>query len=84
MDSRPSGVFLELVERDETREVASAKAVIWNPGSILTRFSRHTGQELAAGMQVLVQARVEVQELKRYSCRSASIGSICAARRAGK
>ena len=62
VDSRPSGVFLELVERDETREVASAKAAIWNPGPMLARFSRHTGQDLAAGLQVLVQARVEVQD----------------------
>ena len=60
VDSRPSGVFLELVERDETREVASAKAAIWNPGPLLARFRQQTGQDLAAGLQVLVQARVEV------------------------
>lgn len=62
VDSRPSGVFLELVECDETREVASAKAAIWNPGAMLARFRQQTGQELAAGLQVLVQARVEVQD----------------------
>ena len=62
VDRRPSGLFLELVERDETREVASAKATLWNPGPMLARFRQQTGQELAAGMQVLVQARVEVQD----------------------
>lgn len=62
VDNRPSGVFLELVERDETREVASAKAAIWNPGPMPARFSQQTGQDLAAGLQVLVQARVEVQD----------------------
>lgn len=67
VDTRPSGVFLELVERDETREVASAKAVIWQPGHLLARFHQHTGHELAAGLQVLAQARVEVQD--RYGLR---------------
>lgn len=62
VDRRPSGLFLELVERDETREVASAKAAIWQPGPLLAWFRQHTGQELAAGMQVLVQARVDVQD----------------------
>ena len=62
VDSKPIGVFLELVERDESREVASAKAAIWNPGPMLARFRQQTGQDLAAGMQVLVQARVEVQD----------------------
>jgi len=62
VDSRTNGAFLDLVERDETREVASAKAVIWNPGLMLARFRQQTGQELAAGLQVLVQARVEVQD----------------------
>ncbi len=62
VDSRTNGAFLDLVERDESREVASAKAAIWNPGAMLARFRQQTGQELAAGMQVLVQARVEIQD----------------------
>ncbi|MBZ4194314.1 MAG: exodeoxyribonuclease VII large subunit, partial [Candidatus Contendobacter sp.] len=62
VDSRPNYAFLDLVERDEIREVASAKAAIWNPSPMLARFRQHTGQELAAGMQVLVQARVDVQD----------------------
>ena len=62
VDRRPSSVFLDLVERDESGEVASAKAAIWNPGPMLAQFRQHTGQELAAGMQVLVQARVDVQD----------------------
>jgi exodeoxyribonuclease VII large subunit len=62
VDSRLNHAFLDLVERDETREVASAKAAIWQPGAMLARFRQHTGQELAAGMQVLVQARVDVQD----------------------
>ena len=66
VDRRPSGLFLELVERDETREVASAKATLWNPGPMLARFRQQTSQDLAAGMQVLVQARVDVQD--RFGC----------------
>ena len=62
VDRRPSSVFLDLVERDDSGEVASAKAAIWQPGSMLAQFRQHTGQELAAGMQVLVQARVDVQD----------------------
>ena len=62
VDSRLNHAFLDLVERDATREVASAKAVIWQPGPMLARFRQHTGQELAAGLQVLVHARVEVQD----------------------
>ena len=62
VDSRTNGAFLDLVERDATREVASAKAAIWNPGAMLARFRQQTGQELAAGLQVLVQACVEVQD----------------------
>ena len=38
------------------------KAAIWNPGPMLARFRQQTGQDLAAGLQVLVQARVEVQD----------------------
>ncbi|MFZ4792143.1 MAG: DUF5710 domain-containing protein [Candidatus Competibacteraceae bacterium] len=54
VDSRPNYAFLDLVERDETREVASAKAMIWQPGPLLARFRQHTGQELAAGMQARI------------------------------
>jgi exodeoxyribonuclease VII large subunit len=57
-----SNVFLELVERDQAREVASIKAAIWNAEPVLTRFSQQTGHLLAADMQVLVLARVEVQD----------------------
>lgn len=68
VDPKPSGVFLDVVERDETREVASIKAVIWNHAEpLLAQFRQHTGQDLAAGMQVLVKARVEVQD--RYGLR---------------
>ena len=62
VDSRLNHAFLDLVERDATREVASAKAVIWQPGPMLAQFSQQTGQDLVAGLQVLVQARVEVQD----------------------
>ncbi len=63
VDVKPRGVFLNLVERDPQQgEVARLKAVIWNPGPVVARFQQHTGGELAAGMQVLVQARVEVQD----------------------
>ena len=61
-DKFNSTVFLELVERDQTREVASIKAVIWNAGPVLSRFSQQTGHGLAADMQVLVSARVEMQD----------------------
>ena len=61
-DKFNSTVFLELVERDQTGEVASIKAVIWNAGSVLSRFSQQTGYGLAADMQVLVLARVEMQD----------------------
>lgn len=57
-----STVFLELVERDQNREVASIKAVIWNAELVLSRFSQQTGHGLAADMQVLVLARVEMQD----------------------
>ena len=62
VDRRPTYAFLDLVERDETREVASAKATLWNPGPMLARFRQQTSQDLAAGIQVLVQARVDVQD----------------------
>ena len=46
VDSRLNHAFLDLVERDATREVASAKAVIWQPGPMLAQFSQQTGQDL--------------------------------------
>jgi exodeoxyribonuclease VII large subunit len=61
-DKFSSTVFLELVERDQTREVANIKAVIWNAEPVLSQFSQQTGHPLAADMQVLVLARVEMQD----------------------
>lgn len=46
VDAKPRGVFLNLVERDPQQgEVASLKAVIWNPDPLLARFHQHTGGE---------------------------------------
>lgn len=63
--------YLELIEKDADsgRLLAKAGAHIWrNTYALLAPyFERKTGQRLAAGMKVLVQAAVEFHELYGYA-----------------
>ncbi|HRX70591.1 MAG TPA: exodeoxyribonuclease VII large subunit [Candidatus Competibacteraceae bacterium] len=59
-------VYLVLVERIDKGEIARISAVLWRSTAqtLLTRFQRQTGGHLTAGLKVLVQAQVEVQECR--------------------
>src|SRR5699024_10130548 len=57
---RGDHVFLELSERDaQANVIAQARAVIWAnvARTLLPRFERETGMQLAPGIKLLVQAR---------------------------
>lgn len=63
--------YVEFVQKDEYSSdiIAKARGQIWSRTWSLLRpyFLRTTGQELAAGMQVLVQVEVTFHELYGYS-----------------
>lgn len=64
--ARNGHCYLELCQSDEKgRQLAKIKAIIWswNLGFVTSVFKKETGSDLAAGMQVLVEAEVNYSAL---------------------
>lgn len=69
--------YVELIQKDETSEtiVAKARGNIWrsNYTPIAVAFERATGQQLKAGLKVLIEVEVTFHELYGYSLNICSI-----------
>jgi len=65
MDARNGHCYLELVQSEDGRQVAKIKAIIWasKAAFIKAYFKERTGSDLAAGMQVLLEAAVNYSAL---------------------
>jgi exodeoxyribonuclease VII large subunit len=62
-------IYIDLVQTENGRKTASARAIIWagDARALLSKFYKATGQQLSAPMKVLLQVRVDFHEIYGYS-----------------